>query len=77
MRHSRTLFDTVMPASHKIRRKLKLEDLTPLEPGTYFKKADCKMKIFIIRKEFKGPEKALKRPRKGPEKAPKVLNEVT
>ena len=41
-KHSRTLFDTVMPASHKIKRRLKLEVFTPLLPPAYFKKALCK-----------------------------------
>ena len=37
-KHSRTLFDTVMPASHKIKRRLKLDVFTPLLPPAYFKK---------------------------------------
>ena len=43
IKHSKTLFDTVIPASHRINLKLKLELLTPLEPGTYLRKADWKI----------------------------------
>jgi hypothetical protein len=39
-RHSRTLLETVMPASHRIRRRLNEEDLVlEVELATYFTKA--------------------------------------
>ena len=66
------MFDTVIPASHNIKRRLKLVVLTPLDPGTYFRKADymkeeekykylnCDVVFFFAKKSSESRQKVIR-----------------